>query len=453
MKSILLDWTCMLVTVAFLLVALGFSWHTLQPTTRGGHRHVEIDHIVYLASPPPEQESFLSDHAATVSRYSPHSMADLDQVVTKTLAKMPELEYYRNSQSETEEKGERLLDDECTIDLHIDIICDECEEWVAQNRLQDVPVCYSELTSMTFRSTGCLCGTWYSIDYENSNWSNATGQTSLVYDCWKPTFGYNTSGIPSEITCQDYTDPSLDAVNAGYDQGIAIQWVATAADDATNVLGSGTVSRGQEYTIASSEPNMALPAFISMTFYDQDGNILQSTTFPSAYCPGYPDIWYRHGYSQVHIVEVQDLTSEIISTRDSVKEALWARVTVDASKSPVPLRLQELSLVSNINAEAINLTDAVAGVELNGNGEWATVTREGNTRGSSGRTSIQTMNHSRQEINGGPVSVTMMAGPMTIDLYWTTRYTFFGTIIAKQSNNDNVVCNGWNLQEHITGLQ
>jgi hypothetical protein len=440
-KSTAVNWICMLVTVTFVFLAIDFSWHTLQPNSR---------HIINPAVPPPEREPFLSEHAAIVSRHSPQSMADLDQVVTKTLLKMPDIENYRDSQAVNDEKGERLLDDECTIDLHIDIICDGCEEWVAQNRLPEEPICFSELTSMTFRYTGCPCGTWYSIDYESSTWSNATGQTSLVYDCWNPTFTHNKSDIPSEITCEDQTGLTLDAADVEYNQGTAVQWVATAADDATNVVGSGTVSVGQEYTIASGDANIELPAFITVTFYDQNSNILQSTTFPSAYCPGYPDIWYRHGYSQMHIVGGQDLTSGTISTRDTVKEVLWARVTVDASQSPVPVRLQELSLVANVNADAINLTDAVNGVELNGNGEWVTVTRDDNTRSSSGRA---TLNHSRQQLNGEPEIMTMMVGPMTIDMYWTTRYTIFGTFIATQSNNNDVVCNGWDFQEQIAGLQ
>jgi hypothetical protein len=450
MKSIALDWTCMLVTVASLLFALGFSWHTLQPTSRGRQRQVmEKEHSMNVSAPRPEREPFLSDHAALLSRNSPQSITDLNQVVTKTLLEMPDLDYYHNGQSANEEQGERHLDDQCIVDLHIDVICEGCEEWVTQSRLQEDPFCYSELTEMTFRYTGCPCGSWHGIDYNNSTWTNATGQTSLVYECWKPTFDYNASDIPSEITCQDHTDPTLEAVDVEYNQGTSVQWVATVGDT-TEVLGSGTVSVGQEYTIASSESSIVLPTIITMTFYDQDGHILQSTTFPTAYCPGYPDIWYRHGYSHMHVIGVQDLSSGTISTRDTVKKALWARVTVDASQSPVPVRLEELNLVANVNSGNINLTDAVNGVEL---GAWATVTKEGNTRNSRGRTSIHTLNHSRQEANGGSKSIAMMVGPMTIDMYWTTRYTFFGTIIARQSNNDNVECNGWDFQEHIAGLQ
>jgi hypothetical protein len=257
-----------------------------------------------------------------------------------------------------------------------------------------------------------------------------------------------------EITCQDHKDPTLDAVDVEYIQGAAVQWVARATDNANNIVGSGTVSVGQEYTITSSDPNMVLPAFITMTFYDQDNNILQSTTFPSGYCLGYQNtIDYRSAYSQIHIVEVQDLISGIISTRDTVKEALWVRLTVDASESPVPVKLQTLELLTNMYDEPINLTDAVDGVELNGNGESATVTREGNTRSSRGRTSIDSLNHSRQELNGDTKTMTVMVGPMTIDTYWRNGYTFFATVVAEQSNNNSVGCNGFDFQEHIFGLQ
>jgi hypothetical protein len=152
-------------------------------------------------------------------------------------------------------------------------------------------------------------------------------------------------------------------------------------------------------------------------------------------------------------VEVQDLISGIISTRDTVKEALWVRLTVDASESPVPVKLQTLELLTNMYDEPINLTDAVDGVELNGNDESATVTREGNTRSSRGRTSIDSLNHSRQELNGDTKTMTVMVGPMTIDTYWRNGYTFFATVVAEQSNNNSVGCNGFDFQEHIFGLQ
>ena len=49
--------------------------------------------------------------------------------------------------------------------------------------------------------------------------------------------------------------------------------------------------------------------------------------------------------------------------------------------------------------------------------------------------------------------MSIMVGPMTVDMYWRTRYTFFGTIVATQTNNDNVQCNGFDFHEHIIGLQ
>lgn len=459
LTSVALDWTCMLAIVACLLVGLGFSWHTLQPTVNnnGGQRQV-LEQMSYPAASSLPEKPFLSEQTATVYRNSPHSISELDQVVTKTLLDMPSIEenYVNSGISTDENPGERLLVDECMVDVKIEAFCEGCDEWIAQSRLQEWPWCHSELSSMTFLYTGCPCGSWYTIDYGNSTWNNSTGQTSLVYECWEPDFLSNSSDLPAEITCQDHTPslPSFNGVDVQYNQDDSVQWIATDASDPTAVVGSGFVSLGQEYTIASSDPNTPLPSFLTLTFYDQDANVLQTTTFPSAYCPGYPDTWYRHGYSHMHIVEVEDLSSGIVSTRDTKQEALWLRVTVDASQSPNSVVLKELNVIANINAAAINLTDVVYGVELNGQGdEWTMVTREGNTRSATGRNSIYSLLHSRQEPQGGAKAMTMMVGPMTMDMYWRTRYTFFGTIVAEQANNSNVQCNGFDFYEYIGGLQ
>lgn len=441
MRSKVLDWTCMVTTVGLLLVGLGYSWHNSHAATFvEGQRQVA-------------EEPFLSEATATAYRDAPHSLAELDQVVSKVLSDLPSTEdgFYQPGQNE------RLLDDECMIDLNIEAFCEDCDEWTANSGLQEWPWCHSELTSITFLYTGCPCGTWYTIDYGKSSWSNETGQTSLAYECWEPDFLANSSEVPSEITCQDNSLPTLDGVDIQYKQASsAFRWVATAANDPAMVISSGSVSVGQEYTIESGDPNTPLPDFLTLTFFDQEDAVLQASTFPSSFCPGYPDPWYRHGYSQLQFVQVDDMTAGVVSVQDTLKEALWVKVTVDASRSPVPVRLEELSLIANINSEPINLTGTVRGVELNeqgGGGEWTMVTREGNNRSAARRSSIYSYIRSRQEPVGGSNTMTLMLGPMTMDMYWQTRYTFFGTIVATQANNEAIQCNGWDLAEYIGGLQ
>ncbi|KAG7339684.1 hypothetical protein IV203_025272 [Nitzschia inconspicua] len=450
MTSVALDWTCMLATVSALLVVLGFSWHTLQPShNNGDQRQVQEQRVLAVAAP--VEEPFLSEQTATASRVAPHSMADFSDVITKTLFGMSSTEdgFYQSGRLEDGNQGQRVLDDECIINVKIEASCDGCEDWIAQSELQEWPWCHSELSSMTFLYTGCPCGSRYSIDYENSAWNNATGQTLLAYECWQPASLSNTSDVPPEITCQDYSLPTLN------NRDEAVKWVITSFDDPTVVVGSGVVSVGQEYTVSSGDPGTPLPPFLTLTFYDQVGNMLQSTNFPSDYCPGYPDPWYREGYSQTHIVQVQNVTSGTISTRDTLKEALWLKITVDASQSPVPVRLQELNVIANINTEPINLTDTVNGVELSGNGddEWIMMTRDSDTRSTGVRSRIHSLFHSRYERIQRSETMTMMVGPMTIDMYWRTKYSFFGTIVATQSNNDAVQCNGFDIAEYIEGLQ
>ncbi len=282
----------------------------------------------------------------------------------------------------------------------------------------------------------------------------------MVYECWKPDFKFNQSEIPSEIKCQDHFILEQDTEVIQYNLAASdeVQWIATAYNDTKNVLGSGTVSPGQEYSISSNDPSKPLPTFVNLTFFVYDGDnqdkkiVLQSTTFPSEFCSGYPDPWYRHGYSHTQILEVQDsMTGKTISTRGSLQDSLWIKVTVDASQSPVPVRLEEMNLVTNMNVNNFNLTGDIYGVVLNGsNTSLSTPTTIMSRTGLRGRKKIHSFIHTRNEMR--PMTKELMVGPMALDLYWKTRYTFFTTIIATRLDNAGISCNGFVVHEHIAGL-
>ncbi|KAL3924983.1 MAG: hypothetical protein SGILL_000707 [Bacillariaceae sp.] len=396
-------------------------------------------------------------------RGAPHSMADVDQVVSKTLVHFIPEDYpqpdFSYEESEDDEH-DRMLDSECSVDVTMETVCDGCDEWIAESGLQD-QWCHTELTEMTFIYTGCACGRWYTIDYGNTSWSNGTGHSTLVYECWEPDFVFNESEIPADVLCEDYTtlldeslgaDPSIEYFQAEVDT--EVHWIATNAGDETQILAEGIVAVGDEYTISSGDPSLPLPDFVNLTFflYDLEGEMvpLQTNVLPSAFCPGYPDPWYRHGYANTHILEVENAASGKTSTRGSVQDdALWIRLTIDASESPVPVRLDELNLVTNMNEDLINLTDAVYDVELDGG--WTSM--QSYTRlSANGRSSLHASTHLRPLMGDDDSTMEIIVGPFTVDLYWRTRYTFFSTIIASLLNDQEALCNGFDFQEFIAGM-
>jgi hypothetical protein len=272
-----------------------------------------------------------------------------------------------------------------------------------------------------------------------------------VYECWEPDFVYNATDIPTEILCQDITTLGVGNPSIEYSQASEVYWIASNAVDPSDVLGEGITSVGQDYTISTGDSTVSLPDFINITFYfinsEGDAVTLQTNVFPSAFCPGYPDDWYRLGYANMNIYKVQSITAGTISTAGTLREdALWVKLTVDASASPVPVRLDEFNLLTNIYPELINLTDAVYDEELNG------MTTKTSTRSSGSRTSIHSTTHLRRSPAGGDNTMEVMVGPFTIDLAWRTRYTFFTTIIASVREDNEALCNGFDFNEYIVGL-
>ncbi|KAL3912226.1 MAG: hypothetical protein SGILL_006967, partial [Bacillariaceae sp.] len=460
--------TCQfLATAAVVLMGLGFTWHTFVSTTTSGCHHHSSSHpeMQMVMHQHQQEQPFLSESTAMDYRGVPHSMAEMDQVVSKTLIDfnmedltLPYDDIQDKGDADDEEEGQRLLDDQCMVDVKIDHVCEGCDEWIADSGLQDGLWCHTDLSEMTFTYTGCACGSWYTIDYENSAWANGTGHSEVVYECWEPDFNYNETNIPTEILCQDTTtlsndgvEESLDSPSIEYFHADEVHWIAADAADPSNILGEGITTKGERYSISSGDPAVRLPNFVNVTFYliDLEGDTvtLQTNVFPSAFCPGYADTWYRHGYANMHITSGLRTTGDLISKEDTLREdALWVKLVVDASESPVPVRLDEFNLISNIYPSLINLTDAVYDVELGG---METMEM---SRTSGGRTSIHSTTHLRQSPTGTSDTMEVIVGPFTIDLYWRTRYTFFATIIASILEDNEALCNGFDFHEYIAGL-
>jgi hypothetical protein len=296
---------------------------------------------------------------------------------------------------------------------------------------------------MTFLYTGCSCGRWYTIDYSKSNFPpfdadglRTAGRSDLVYECWEPGWLHDndTVGIlPPEFVCEDLANSS--STNP------LVHWVVTDLLDATTIISSGVVSVGEEYTVSSAEFPI-LPEWINLTFYELDGNdrrVLQTNVFPTSVCVGTHDPRYSRGWPHTHIVEVQDLYG-VSDLRHTVKnESYYVNITVNASSSNVNVRLDELSMISNISPTAINMTGAVHGVVLAG-GHGHVTTHAG--------TSISVQKRRSFSLS----TMELVMGPLTVDLYWRTRYTVFGTVTASDANDPSRQCNGYDFGENIFGM-
>jgi hypothetical protein len=287
----------------------------------------------------------------------------------------------------------------------------------------DTALCFSDPTDITFRYTGCPCGALYSIT--NATYDLETGTSEFQYSCWEPTESNWTLDVDEHFFCQDY-----DASLIQYDSSKQVSWIATPADNTSLILGSGTVSEGELYSISSGDVNVPLPEWLHITFYVLDANnemvTVQSNHIPTDFCTGDP--YYHTGFPQTQVVAVQDLNAGSINLQDTVQDALWLTVAIDATNSPSPVRIDEFNIIANTFGNPLNLTDTVRGIALSN--AVAAVATEG----------------------VAPTTHELVVGPMPIDLYWRTRYSFFGTVLASNMNDPSKICNGWDYSETIGGV-
>mmetsp|Transcript_24853 Transcript_24853/g.40653 ORF Transcript_24853/g.40653 Transcript_24853/m.40653 type:complete len:482 (+) Transcript_24853:181-1626(+) len=390
-----------------------------------------------------------------------HSTATLPRTVVETMVETTRGDVPPATPTD-EGMGRKLVDDGidddwCSLEMKVTTTCVGCDE----NLWSIHPWCYFDLNRITFLYTGCPCFSSYSVDHSNSTFDQALGKSDIHYGCWMP-HSFNESDIPSGIVCQDYEiEGSIED-----DQTIQpVSWMAVDRDDASKLVGSGDLTFLQEYSIASVDPSTPLPEWVNLTFFglDKDNNTvaLQTTTFPTDFCVGFPDPWYHHGWPHMHVVEVQDLNYGNISLRDTARESLWINVTVDATDSAVPVQLKEMTMISNMFGDFLNMTEDVNGVILIGSSTTGGITTTKMTTAT--KTAIKSRDRIHESFRRdskrvaprtsfGSSKMEMAIGPITLDLYWRTRYTFFGTVIGNNANDPTKLCNGFAFVEYITGM-
>jgi hypothetical protein len=213
----------------------------------------------------------------------------------------------------------------------------------------------------------------------------------------------------------------------------------------------------------------ALPPLINLTFYDsqQTQNMLQTNAFPTGLCTGMHYAPYSEGLPHTNVVEVKDSlgTSDLRNTLR--EESFYLNISIDASSSPVPVRLEGLNIISNIYGSSINMTDAVNGIVLVGNQQQQQQEEEEPKQQQQQqeeeptmftRTSIgkSLMGHSMESRSSPAVAssstMDLVMGPLTIDLYWRMRYTLFGTLLGSNADDPTKSCNGFDFAEIILGM-
>jgi hypothetical protein len=228
------------------------------------------------------------------------------------------------------------------------------------------------------------------------------------------------------------------------------------------VLGSGNVSIGEEYTIAMDDDDgdsSVLPPLINLTFYDsqQTQRMVQTNIFPTDLCTGMHYAPYSEGLPHTHVVEVRDFLGTTDLRNTLREESFYLHILINASSSPVPVRLEDLNIISNIFGSSINMTDAVNGIVLVGN-QQQQQEREEQQPTMFTRTSIgkSLMGHSMESRSSPAAALSstmdLVTGPLTIDLYWKIRYTLFGTLVGSNADDRTKSCNGFDFVESILGM-
>merc|ERR1740130_1146826 len=243
---------------------------------------------------------------------------------------------------------------------------------------------------------------------------------SLDNDCqgrpWEITFRYNGGNCAQSDNLQPRQKFSCTDTGSGPPTALGAQSYITATPrGGSDLYFAGPVKVGEKYTLNADRQFDKLSADMTLSIFDsQGGNALQITDVHLS-CSQPLFLFDKFGASQV--TEWVETSGRVVTDTQTGVETGTIEVKLDTSTDIVkPVRLLEMTVLTNTQDQPIDYTSQVAGMVL------------------------------------GPGDVIELPGfQIDIDLSERTRYTFFTTIIGDTLDGTNM-CNGFSFLECTIGF-
>jgi len=244
--------------------------------------------------------------------------------------------------------------------------------------------------------------------------------SSLDNDCqgrpWEITFRYNGGGCSQSDNLQPRQKFTCTDTDEGPSKSEGTQNYITAVPrGGSDLYFAGPVAVNEKYTLNADRVFDKLSADMTITIFDsQGGSILQVVDLHLS-CSQPLFLFDKFGASQV--TEWVETSGRVVSDKQSDVETGTIEVKLDTSTDVVkPVRLLEMTVLTNTQDQPIDYTSQVAGMVL------------------------------------GPGDTIELPGfEIDIDLSARTRYTFFTTIIGETLDGTNM-CNGFSFLECTIGF-
>jgi len=244
--------------------------------------------------------------------------------------------------------------------------------------------------------------------------------SSLDNDCqgrpWEITFRYNGGDCSQSDNLQPRQKFTCSDTGAGPLKAEGTQSYITAVPrGGSDLYFAGPVAVGEKYTLNANRVFDKLSADMTITVFEsQGGSILQVVDLHLS-CSQPLFLFDKFGASQV--TEWVETSGRVVSDKQSDVETGTIEVKLDTSADVVkPVRLLEMTVLTNTQDQPIDYTSQVAGMIL------------------------------------GPGDTIELPGfKIDIDLSARTRYTFFTTIIGETIDGTNM-CNGFSFLECTIGF-
>jgi hypothetical protein len=216
-----------------------------------------------------------------------------------------------------------------------------------------------------------------------------------------------------EFTCTDFTNN-----NTTQQEVLSESYIVVTSRSSDEIYFSGSVAVGEEYTLNANEEYSVLDGEMTITIFDSEGGNILQTTDLLLDCTNPLFLFDKFGSSQV--TAWREISGREVSSQLETDRTGTIGVVVNNFDSSNPIRLVEMTLISNIQDMPIEYTSEVQGNVLETGSE-----------------------------------LQLPGYKFNYDLITRTRYTFFTTIIAEPIVDGDVdgdetnQCNGHHFIECI----